>query len=385
MDRNLNDLGSAGRRPRVAVLWAGLSGYVHAQLSALLAAGADVLVVHRSLNAAAPFDQDEVTRAVDARAWSESPNETELEAALEDFDPDVLLVMSWNVGAYRRVARRRRGRTLRVLCMDNQWWGTAKQWGGVLASRFVLRPAYDAVFVAGERQAEFARRLGFRSEQMLWGLYVGDTPAFEKVAAERGERLPPEAFLFVGRLAPEKAIDVLAEGYRTYRARVEQPWPLIVAGTGPEVYRLAGTEGVELLGFVQPSRLPDVVGRAGCLVLPSRFEPWAVVVHEAAAAGLPIVCTWVSGASTRFVLDGYNGAVISPDDPAGLAAGLERISAASDRERAAMGAASRLLAQQLSPERWASYLLGRVPALRSAAGLLPTPWMSSESVGPPNF
>ena len=70
---------------------------------------------------------------------------------------------------------------------------------------------------------------------------------------------------------------------------------------------LVGVHGVEMLGFVQPDDLPAVLERAGCLVLPSRFEPWGVVVHEAAAAGLPIVCTPVCGAATRLVLDGYNG------------------------------------------------------------------------------
>jgi glycosyltransferase involved in cell wall biosynthesis len=385
VEQDMNERERWVRPPRVAVLWAALSGYVHAQLSALSSAGAEVLVVHRSLTAEAPFDQDEVTRSIDARAWSEAPDEAELEAALDDFDPDALLVMSWNVGAYRRAARRRRGRTLRVLCMDNQWWGTAKQWAGVAASRFVLRPAYDAVFVAGERQAVFARRLGFRSEHMLWGLYVGDTPAFEKVAAERGDGLPPEAFLFVGRLAPEKGVDVLAQAYRLYRSRAEQPWPLLIAGTGSELHHLAGLEGVELLGFVQPSHLPGVMARAGCLVLPSRFEPWAVAIHEAAAAGLPVVCTWVCGASTRLVLDGYNGVVVDPDDADGLAAGLVRIGTASDAERAAMGRASSLLARQLTPERWASNLLGRIPALRSDAGLLPAPWASpSITTGSPS-
>jgi glycosyltransferase involved in cell wall biosynthesis len=374
----MTEIAPWARRPRIAVLWDSLSGYMHAQLTALAAAGADVLVFHRTLQADAPFDQDGVTRSIDARAWSEAPNEAELEAALDDFDPDAVLVISWHVGPYRRAARRRRGRTLRVLCMDNQWWGTPKQWAGVAISRQVLRPAYDCAFVAGERQAAFARRLGFPAERTLWGLYVGDTPSFERVAADRHDNLPPEAFLFVGRLAPEKGIDVLADGYRRYRAAVERPWPLIVAGVGPELHQLAGGEGVELLGFVQPGDLPGVVARAGCLVLPSRFEPWGVAVHEAAAAGLPIVCTWVCGASTRFVLDGYNGVVISPGDAAGLAAGLARVSTASDAERAAMGLGSTLLARQLSPARWAATLLGRLPELRSDAGLLAAPWVTTK-------
>ena len=124
------------------------------------------------------------------------------------------------------------------------------------------------------------------------------------------------------------------------------------------------------------------MSRAGCLVLPSRFEPWAVAVHEAAAAGLPVICTWVCGAATRLVLDGYNGVVVSPDDARGLAAGLARVSTAGKEERLAMVAASSLLARQLSPERWASNLLARIPELRGDAGLLPAPWTSADSVDP---
>ena len=106
------------------------------------------------------------------------------------------------------------------------------------------------------------------------------------------------------------------------------------AAPGPEAARLAGIEGVDLLGFVQPDSLPALLARSGCLVLPSRFEPWGVVVHEAAAAGLPVVCTSVAGAASRLVLDGYNGVVVPPGDPGALARALLRISGASDAERA---------------------------------------------------
>lgn len=362
------------RRPRIAVLWAELSGYMSAQLTALGARGVELVVFHEVSSASAPFDGEALTHGLRAHAWSGAPDEAEIEELLERFDPDALLVISWNFGAYRRIARRWRERTLRVLCMDNQWWGTAKQWGGVALSRFVVRPAYDVALVAGERQAEFARRLGFTSEQLIWGVYHGDHRRFSAVAAERGAALPPEAFLYVGRLVEEKGVDVLAAGYRRYRSGTEAPWPLLVCGTGPEAHHLTGNEGVHMLGFVQPAELPDVFAQAGCLVLPSRFEPWAVVVHEAAAAGLPIVCTWVCGASTRLVLDGYNGVVMSPGDPEALATALTRISSATAAERQAMGQGSSALALQYSPERWADNLLRRIPGLRSAAGLLPEPW-----------
>ena len=363
-----------GRRPRIAVLWDSLSGYVHAELSALAAAGVDLLVYHRTVRPAAPFNQDDVTRAIEARAWSVAPDETELQAELARFDPDAVMVISWDNGVYRRTARRLAGKTLRILCMSNQWASRAKQWGGVGISKVVIQPAYDAALVTGDRAADFAERLGFSSVRIVTGMNTCDYPVFAKVAAERRGELPPPVFLFVGRLVPDKAIDVMAEGYLRYRRSVTRPWPLRIAGTGPQDHLLRGNEGVEMLGFVQPSDLPGEMARAGCLVLASRFEPWGVAIHEATAAGLPVVCTRECGASTRLVLDGYNGVVISKDDPDAVTDGLVRITEATDAERRAMGIASSGLARQYTPQRWASNLLGRIPTLRAHAGLEPTPW-----------
>jgi len=367
--------GERGRALRVAVLWAGMSGFVHAQLRALADRGVELVVFHSTPSSNAPFELETVTRGLRAHAWSERPNESEIDAVLGEFRPHVILIMSWHIGAYVRVGRRWRNRALRVLCMDNQWWGTPKQWAGVASSRVVIRPAYDAAFVAGDRQADFARRLGFPTERIIPGVYTGDYDRFAAVAARREGAPPPPGFLFVGRLVSEKGIDTLAEGYRRYRSRARGPWPLLVAGTGPLGHLLDGIDGAETLGFVQPTELPDVFGRAGCLVLPSRFEPWGAVVHEATAAALPVVCTWVAGASLRLVLDGYNGVVMSPDNPHALAVALERISSASDDQRLAMGEASALLARQYSPDRWAAVLLGRLPWIWADAGLRPAAWL----------
>jgi glycosyltransferase involved in cell wall biosynthesis len=366
------------RPPRVAVLWSRLSGYLHACLRALADQGVDILVVHQQAEANAPFDSAAVTAGIRSQQWADGPDEQAIDRLLDEFEPDAILVSSWNFGAYRKVCRKRQGRTLRIFGMDNQWHGTPKQWAGIASARFVLRPTYDAVFLCDERQAAFAARLGFPAERLVWGLYTGDRPLFSEVARRRGSSLPPQRFLFVGRLVPEKGVDVLAAAYRRYRDLVDEPWPLTIAGTGPDEALLAGTDGVTPLGFVQPTDLPDVFADAGCLVLPSRFEPWAVVIHEAAAAGLPVVCTRACGASTRLVLDGYNGVVVTPGDPTALAAALVRVHSAGDHERRAMGAASEALALQYSPQQWAERLLGRIPELRALVGLPATPGASAQ-------
>jgi glycosyltransferase involved in cell wall biosynthesis len=355
---------------RVAILWKQLSGYASASFAALRREGADVLLVHRAATHDAPFDDRRLTLDVASRSWSDAPDEAALKDDLERFDPHAVLVISWDVGGYRRIARSMKGRTLRVLCMDNSWLGTPKQWGGRAIAPAVIRPSYDVAFLPGERQAAFARRLGFSDDEILWGLYTCDHATFTGVRDARAGDLP-RAFLFVGRLVESKGADVLAVAYRIYRQRAVDPWPLMVCGTGPLAGALDGAPGVEMLGFVQPSDLPGVVARAGCLLTPSRFEPWGVVIHEAASAGLPVVCSTACGASTRLVLDGYNGAVVPSGHPARLAEALARITEASTADRATMGRRSAELAAQFTPERWASYLLERIAALRPRYGLVP--------------
>lgn len=355
---------------RVAILWNQLSGYAHASFRALAAEGVELFVVHKAARTDAPFD-GQVATGFPGYVWDETQDEHRLLAEIEAFAPDALLVISWNTGDYRRVSRSMRGRTLRILCMDNAWLGTAKQWAGRLASPALIRPTYDAAFLPGERQAAFARRLGFRDEQILWGLYTCDHDAFTSISAERTSRGERPRFLYAGRLASEKGVDVLTRAYQRYRDAVACPWPLLVCGTGPLATAFDNVDGVESAGFVQPADLPKLFARATCLVLPSTFEPWGVVIHEATTAGMAVICTSACGAATRLVLDGYNGVVVAPGDAIGLAGAMQRMADADDESRAEMSRRSTELAAQFTPHRWARYLVERIPQLRAAAGLVP--------------
>lgn len=356
-----------GETARVAILWKQMSGYARASFAALQDAGADVYLAHRSATEDAPFDDDRLTVGAESHVWSEAPDEDLVRGQLERFKPDAVLVISWDVGAYRRISRSMRGRTLRILCMDNPWLATPKQWAGRAAARMLIRPTYDVAFLPGERQATFARYLGFTDDEILWGLYTCDYPTFAAVRDGRADALAP-AFLFVGRLVASKGADVLAHAYREYRAGTADPWPLVVCGTGPMADAFAGIPGVEMLGFVQPEELPHVLARSACLVTPSRFEPWGVVLHEATAAGLGVICSSACGASTRLVLDGYNGAVVPVGDATRLAEAMTRISSPTT-DLAAIGRRSGELASQFTPQRWATYLLERIAPLRRQVGI----------------
>jgi glycosyltransferase involved in cell wall biosynthesis len=351
---------------RFYLAWQYITGYSTSGMHALVAQGHDVQLMYQQALVhppfLAPFDDEELTQGLDAVGWSGQPDEELLNRQLEEFQPDVVLVNSWHIPAYMRAARRWRGKALRIVIMDHQWLGTPKQWLGRLSRRLYIQPAFDAAFMPGDEQAVFARNLGFAQHEILVGLYTCEQ------SFHTGPQDPPRnAFLFVGRLVDTKGVDLLADAYRAYRAEATDPWPLIIAGIGPMDEELKAIDGTELLGFVAPADLPEVMSRAGCLVLPSRFEPWGVVVQEAAASGQAVICTRTCGAASRLVLDGYNGRVVASGRADGLTQAMHWIAEADPAHRVAMSQRSVELARQYTPERWAEYLVDRCGELLPAA------------------
>jgi glycosyltransferase involved in cell wall biosynthesis len=340
---------------RILFLWTQLSGYMRACLDRLgQMPGVELHVVSMPPDPNAAFKDHEVAPAVAASHWL-TPS-LDLPALHDRLQPDVLVVCSWHIGAYRRVARR--SRALRVLAMDNQWLGTLKQRLGIAVSPWLLRPAYDRALVPGDRAAQFASRLGFAQDAIWRGSYCGDVAAF--LPDGHGRVSARRRFLFVGRLVAEKGVDVLMDAYARYQAVVAAPWSLTVCGTGPLAGLARDAPGVEYQGFVQPSRLPKLFHDAGAFVLPSRFEPWGVVIHEACAAGLPIVCSSSCGAVPSLVEDHWNGFVVEPGSVESLASALRRVHLLDDGQRDDMGWRSTEVARRYTPERWAQALVARL-------------------------
>lgn len=332
--------------------------------------GLEILLIGERPRSEAPYALDEVTpEGVKARFWSTPPQEDELLSEVEAFKPDVAVVVGWEVGPYRHVALKLKGRSLRVLFMDNQWLGTPKQFLGVATSRAYLRPFFDVAFLPGLNQAVFARKLGFKNSQIWWGGYSCDHPRFAAAADAADVKNRRRSFVFVGRLVPEKGVEVLAQAYRNYRRRTTSPWELEIYGTGPLAGLFANEEGVSVNGFVQPSSLATILAGGSCLVVPSLFEPWGVVVHEATAARLPVICTTACGAAPHLVEDAANGYVVEPDNVEMLARALLRMSDLGEQELAEMRRLSGLLAERYTPTRWARAFKSRATEALSDRGL----------------
>ena len=104
-------------------------------------------------------------------------------------------------------------------------------------------------------------------------------------AGEWPESRPPLVLTW-GRVQYEKGFQVLARAMSTLRSRVPDV-ECIIAGRGsylPELQSQIDIEGVSdivrLVGFVPDVKLRDLVHRAGCVVIPSLYEPFGIVALE---------------------------------------------------------------------------------------------------------
>jgi glycosyltransferase involved in cell wall biosynthesis len=134
---------------------------------------------------------------------------------------------------------------------------------------------------------------------------------------------------FVGALIERKGLAELIAAL-AHPQMPDQRWHLNIAGNGdPAPWRkLAEQHGVAdrvtFHGWLDSAGVQRLLAVSDALVLPSWAEGLPMVVIEAMAHGLPVVCTPV-GAVREAVEDGATGLLVPPGDPASLAHALARL------------------------------------------------------------
>lgn len=167
--------------------------------------------------------------------------------------------------------------------------------------------------------------------------------------------------LFVGRLIPIKALDVLIAALRTL-----PPIDTVIIGDGPERERLQHLSGdlpIRWLSQVPHADVIRAMSDAMCLVLPSRTEVFPNVIMEAMSLGVPVIASRVGGVPA-LVKSGENGILISPADPVELARAIETM-AIDEPMRRAMGNRAHEKAVQFAWPTVADRLVREVETLLS--------------------
>ncbi len=188
----------------------------------------------------------------------------------------------------------------------------------------------DAVVAYGPHVSRYVRERGARN------VHVAPQAVDDSFwrAAPSGQPLPAGwpadasvRFLFVGRDAPEKGLDVLRAAWRTVAASRREA-ALVIAGGAT----VAAPRAVSV-GALDAARLRDVYAACDALIVPSvptrTFrEPWGLVVNEAMDRGLAVIASDAVGAAAGgLVRDGENGLIVPAGDAAALSAAIERLCA----------------------------------------------------------
>lgn len=155
--------------------------------------------------------------------------------------------------------------------------------------------------------------------------------------AKTGKRIA-----YVGRIAPEKGLPLLLNAFEWVREEIPDAELMVVGewrDAPPSLRRMltraARRGGVRLVGMVPREQLGPYYASADVFAFPSTTDTQALVLHEAAHAGLPIVSV---DAELRLVVeDGVNGAIARPTPEAlgrALVQTLQRLDDPAYRERA---------------------------------------------------
>jgi 1,2-diacylglycerol 3-alpha-glucosyltransferase len=239
----------------------------------------------------------------------------------------------------------------------------------------------DAFVVPGKSSIEYLRNYSVPEDTIFTAPNAVDTEFFAQGAAvirrdpamhRASLQLPARFFLFAGRLVPEKGIFDLIRAYGALAPELREEISLAFVGDG--VARSALQEcaaairpgSIHFAGFAQRNRLPAYYALAEALVLPTHTDTWGLVVNEAMACGLPIICSEVAGCVADLVENGWNGRVFSAGDVSQLTFAMDEL--ARDAELGSlMGQRSRERIAQYSPAAWAAGMASAAPPYRRRA------------------
>lgn len=245
-------------------------------------------------------------------------------------------------------------------------------WVQRLAYRLIVRSAACVVACSDALAARTVSAFPFARSKTTYvhnGLRDAHQPE-----GRTGRTLPQPYVLAVCRHVHKKGIDTLLRAFAIV-SRQRPDLSLVLVGDGPlfrEHVDAANALGIGARVVFAGGVAHDEVSAffAGCMmfVLPSRDEPFGIVVLEAASHAKAVVCTNVGGVP-EIVTDGQDAVMFEPDDHARMAAAI--VALADDpvrRESLGRALHQTLLTRFLWSDRVLDYIAvfeGRTPARQS--------------------
>jgi glycosyltransferase involved in cell wall biosynthesis len=242
--------------------------------------------------------------------------------------PEVLITdgfFQWTAAA---LWLRMTARVPHVLCYERTAYTERNaQWFRRFYRRRVLRYV-DSMCCNGRLSGEYTCQLGMPADRITYGHMAADTDglsaAVQRVDCQRIQDLRRRlgvrdiCLLYVGQLIPRKGLQPLLDAWSRMQSGLASQASLVLVGDGPERPRLEDfckandLNNVHFVGSIDYDSLAPYYAAADAFVIPTLEDNWSLVVPEAMACGLPILCSKYNGCWPELVHDGRNGWVFDP-------------------------------------------------------------------------
>ena len=185
------------------------------------------------------------------------------------------------------------------------------QWYRRAYRKFVMR-WIDAICCNGRLCGEYVKSLGFPSERITYGHMVADVYGLRESIAKVTKKQISELrikndlrgiiFLYVGQLIPRKGLMELLKAWKEFWSNNDTTMAtLLIVGDGVQRSELEQyckqnrLNNVHFTGSVDYDNLCPFYKAANVFIIPTLEDNWSLVVPEAMACGLTILCSKYNG------------------------------------------------------------------------------------------
>ena len=245
------------------------------------------------------------------------------------------------------------------------------QWFRLIFRKFIAR-YIDSFSCNGTLSKSYTLSLGVSKKKVTIGHLAADNEGLAKTASAMSSfkikkmrnnwRNPELVFLAAGNLNERKGIRELINGWRRLEKDVPGEWRLVLIGDGSlekvlkKQTRSLNLRNVIFVGPIDYDAMASYYAAADCFVMPTLEDNWSLVVPEAMACGLPIICSCYNGCYPELIEQGGNGWIFDPLDETDTYKALYRC--VVNRSRLAkMGARSQEIVEKYTPENAAKAIL----------------------------
>lgn len=217
------------------------------------------------------------------------------------------------------------------------------------AIRRILVRNSSAFIASGTEARKYFISLGAYPEKVAISIFTLDVEHFssccrklfskrEEIKTRKG--LSGRIILYSGQLIKRKGVIYLLKAFKILQESMDNI-SLSILGSGKcekelKDYCLENKLKVSFAGFVQQDSLPEYFTIAELFVFPSLNDQWGVVINEAIATGLPIICSKWVGAAKDLIKNDVNGYIINPQDVDTLVQKMKEL-LQDDKKRLEMG------------------------------------------------